>query len=455
MKDKLTNIINKCLDTGVDFADVFEEKKKYKTIKLIDSKINKVNINRVSGMGIRFIENGEVYYSAINDLSEENISIVIKELGSNIVGKSKEHILLTQKNDSLKKEPKWYYNSDALKKDYLLNIDKIARNIDPRINQVIAEMQETTQDVFIANTNGNYETERRYLTRLIITLVAKENDKSVQSTFSKGSSLGYEFLEDIDLEKEINTLAEVTIKKLSAPYAPSGKMPVVVGNGFGVMIHEACGHALEATSCADNISVLANKMGQKVASDCVTIIDDGTLRSLGGTTYIDDEGEKTRKNILVKNGIVTGYLVDKVNTKKMNLDVTGSSRRESYCLAPTSRMNNTYLDNGNKTFEEIIGSVDYGIYAKTMGGGQVNPITGDFNFAVNEAYMIRNGHIEEMVIGASLMGNTKEILNNIEMISNDLDFDLGYCGSVSGNVPVTCGQPTIKISEILVGGKDE
>ena len=201
MKDKLKNIINKCLDTGVDFADVFEEKKKYKTIKLIDSKIDKVNINRLSGMGIRFVENGEVYYSAINDLSEENISIVIKELGSNIVGKSKEHILLTQKNDSLKKEPKWYYNSDALKKDYLLNIDKIARNIDPRINQVIAEMQETTQDVFIANTNGNYETERRYLTRLIITLVAKENDKSVQSTFSKGSSLGYEFLEDIDLEK--------------------------------------------------------------------------------------------------------------------------------------------------------------------------------------------------------------------------------------------------------------
>lgn len=232
-------------------------------------------------------------------------------------------------------------------------------------------------------------------------------------------------------------------------------MPVIIGNDSGVLIHEACGHALEATSVADGESVLASSYQKQVASAKVTIIDDATIPGFWGTLDYDDEGNKTRKNILIEKGFVKSFLVDRKNSLRMKHDITSSGRREDYKIAPTSRMNNTYLDNGPDLIEDMIKSIDFGIYAKKMGGGQVNPTTGDFNFGVDEAYVIRNGKIEEMVVGASLIGNIKEVLNNIEMVSNDLNFAVGLCGSESGWVPVTDGQPTIKLSSILVGGKNE
>ena len=231
-------------------------------------------------------------------------------------------------------------------------------------------------------------------------------------------------------------------------------MPVVIGPGFGgVIFHEACGHAMEATSVADGMSVLSHDLNKKVASDIVNIIDDGTLDKEWGSTKIDDEGCETKRNVLIKDGVLVGYLIDEINNRKMNMQVTGSGRRESYLFAPTSRMNNTYLLPGNDSFEDMIKSIKLGLYAKRLGGGQVSPVTGEFNFGCDLAYMIRDGKIAECVKSASLIGTTKEILQNVEMISDDLALGPGMCGSNSGSVPVNVGEPTIKVSSILVGGE--
>jgi TldD protein len=243
---------------------------------------------------------------------------------------------------------------------------------------------------------------------------------------------------------------------LRAGYAPGGKMNVVIGNGFGgVIFHEACGHSLEATSVAKKSSEFWDKKGSQIASSIVTAIDDGTMPGEWGSLNVDDEGSTPRRNVLIKDGILQTFLVDRLNGTRMGEMSTGNGRRQNYRFAPTSRMTNTYIDVGDSTFDEIIAATEYGLYAKRMGGGSVQPGTGEFNFAVSEAYMIRNGKIAEPVRGASLIGRGSEVLMNIDMIGKDMDFGQGMCGSMSGSVPTNCGQPTIRVKEILVGGRSD
>jgi TldD protein len=210
---------------------------------------------------------------------------------------------------------------------------------------------------------------------------------------------------------------------------------------------------LEATSVAKNASVFCGKLGEKIAGDKVTAIDDGTMPGEWGSQNIDDEGAFTRKNVLIENGILKAYLVDKLNGLRMGMPSTGSGRRESYRFAPTSRMTNTFIANGNDSFDSMVNSIDLGIYCKGMGGGSVSPGTGEFNFAVTEAYMIRGGKLAEPVRGATLIGKGHEILTGITMVSGDMSQDNGMCGSISGSVPTNCGQPHILVDEILVGGR--
>jgi len=241
---------------------------------------------------------------------------------------------------------------------------------------------------------------------------------------------------------------------LHADPCPAGKMPVAIDNGFGgVIFHEACGHSLEATSVAKGNSVFAGKLGQKIASDKVTAIDDGTMPNLWGSLNIDDEGMPTRRKVLIEKGILKGYMIDKLNSRRMNMEPTGSSRRESYKYAPTSRMTNTFIAAGEYSNEAIIGSISNGLYAKKMGGGSVNPVTGEFNFAVMEGYLIKNGKIDKPVRGATLIGKGHEVLMNIDMVGRDMQQAQGMCGSVSGSVPTNVGQPMIRVSEITVGGR--
>jgi TldD protein len=270
-----------------------------------------------------------------------------------------------------------------------------------------------------------------------------------------GSGKGYEyFLEDIHIEDYAISAAKVAKTMLLADECPGGVMPVVIDNRFGgVIFHEACGHSLEATSVAKNASVFSGKLGERIASPIVTAIDDGTIENGWGSANFDDEGYPQQRRVLIDKGILTSYMIDFLNARRMKQQPTGSSRRESYKYAPTSRMSNTYIDKGESTLAEIIANTPYGLYAKKMGGGSVNPGSGDFNFAVSEGYMIRDGKIAEAVRGASLVGNGSEILHKIDMVADNLDRDRGMCGSVSGSIPADVGQPALRVSSITVGGK--
>lgn len=454
-KKTLQLLLDNIIESEVDFGEIFYENTLVKTYEVIDSKLDTINSRITHGVGIRLAHNNDIVYGYTNDLKKKSLYELVSRIKNNFSNNRliKEVNLERLKISRDKSIIKHNDMDDNKKKEYLLNIDKLARSIDSRIVQVDTVFYESDSEVIIANTNNTYVKENRPLTRLNITIIAKDDKRQTKSSKSYGISGGYELLDEIDIKKEVENLAISAIKKLSAKPCPSGEMPVIIGPGFGAVIfHEACGHSMEATTVSYNTSILSGKLNEKIASSKVSIIDDGTLKTKWGTTVYDDEGNKTRKNVLIKNGVLKGYLIDYLNNRKMNMEITGSGRRESYKYAPTSRMNNTYLVKGHDKIEDMIKSVKYGIYAVNMGGGSVDPVTGDFNFAVNEAYLIENGKITDMVLGGSLIGNTLDILNNVSMVSDDLSFDTGFCGSVSGNVPVTIGEPTILVSKILVGG---
>ena len=271
---------------------------------------------------------------------------------------------------------------------------------------------------------------------------------------SFGRNQGMEMFDDFDVVPFAKQVAHDAVEMLHAEPMQGGEMPVVINNGFGgVILHEACVHGLEATSVAKGMSVFCNKLGQKVASDIVNAVDDGTNLNAWGSINVDDEGTPSKCNVLIENGILKSYLVDKRNSKKMNHPITGSSRRESYKYQTTSRMTNTYFLNGKSTFDEIIKSTEKGLFAEKMGGGSVNPATGEFNFAVQVGYMIENGKITKPVKGATLVGSGKDVLLHIDMIGDNLSCGYGMCGSMSGSVPTIVGQPTIRVSKMTVGGK--
>ena len=454
-KVTLESIFNKILSKEVDFCETFEEESTTKVYKLLNSKLDKINYNHLKGIGIRIANNSDIVYGYSNKLDDNSINNLVNNLTKNFSDNKKLDNVILNDLKVYKTNVKINHNelSDDKKKEYLYNIDRIAKSYSDKIVQVDASFYEYDGKVIIANSSSNYVEDNRTLTRLIINIVAESNDKQTNSMKTFGLSGGYELLDTIDIEKEVTSLTESAVKKLTAKSCPSGEMPVIIGPGFGAVIfHEACGHSMEATTVALGTSVLAGKLGEKVASDKVTIIDDGTLNNYWGTTNVDDEGNQPQKNVLIENGILKGYLIDELNNRKMNMNITGSGRRENYKYAPTSRMNNTYLAPSTDKIEDMIKSIDYGIYATNMGGGSVDPVTGDFNFSVNEAYLIENGKVTDMVLGGSLIGNTLDILKNVEMVSDDLSFDTGFCGSKSGSVPVTIGEPTIKVSQILVGG---
>ena len=266
--------------------------------------------------------------------------------------------------------------------------------------------------------------------------------------------MGIELFDQISPASIGQEAARQALVNLSAVPCPSGKMTVAIENGFGgVIFHEACGHSLEATSVGIGMSQMAGKLGQQIANPKVTAIDDGTIANGWGSCNIDDEGNPMIRRVLIENGILKSYMIDRLGSRRMGMPHTASGRRQNYSFEPTSRMTNTFIDNGPDKNEDIIASMEYGIYAAAMGGGSVNPFTGDFNFAANEAYLVKNGKICEPVRGASLIGNGGDIIMNIDMVGQDMETAQGMCGSSSGSIPTDVGQPLIRVSEITVGGQ--
>ncbi|MEG2618328.1 MAG: TldD/PmbA family protein [Bacilli bacterium] len=450
-KDLLERLINDTLSTGALYSELYYEDKTTTSISLIDKKIDKVNTSNINGLGIRLAYNDNKVYGYTNEKDETSLFSLSNKLKSNFNYNNRmKHISLTE---IFSKEKKCDVIPNEDKKEFLLYIDKYIRNISPLITQVSISYSYSKQKIKIAKISGKIVNDTRYSCVLSFTVLTSRNGINASSSYRAGSNNYNDFINKETITPFLDKTTKKAIENLDAKDLAGGQMPVILASGFGgVIFHEACGHAMEATSLVKNVSVLNNKLNKQIASKKVNIIDDGTLPDKFGTTFYDDEGNITKRNILIKDGILVNYLVDELNSKKMKMDITSSGRRESYKFEPTSRMNNTFLDIGNDNIEDMIKSIKRGIYATSMGGGSVDTITGNFNFAVKEAYLIENGKITVPLKSISLIGNTLEILNNVEMVSNDFSLDSGYCGSDSGYIPVTIGQPTIKLSSILVGG---
>ena len=342
------------------------------------------------------------------------------------------------------------------KADLLHLADVSARAVSDEIVQVSAGLMDSRQDVLIANTEGLYVTDTRVHTRLRISAIAASGTENQTGARSPGAQAGYEFIESLDVEDLAKQAAEAAKTMLHAKFCPAGNMPVCIENGFGgVIFHEACGHSLEATSVGKGNSVFCGKLGQQIASAKVNAVDDGTIPNAWGSENIDDEGQPQRRRQLIKDGILTSYMIDRLGSRRMNMEMTGSGRRQSYTYAPTSRMSNTFIDVGTDDDDEMIATMGDGLYAKQMGGGSVNPVTGEFNFAVNEGYLVRDGKITEPVRGATLIGKGSDILFNIDRVGKNVQRAQGMCGSASGSIPTDVGQPRIRVSAITVGGRKE
>ena len=336
----------------------------------------------------------------------------------------------------------------------LKEASEVALNYDERIKKVDINYSFKTQLVTIYNSDGKIVKDSRTRGRVYINAIAVKPNAMQVGGKGPGAQRGFEFFNElIDLKEYAKEAARIAITMLDADDCPSGEMPVIIDNGFGgVIFHEACGHGLEASSVSKNLSVFSNKKGQKIASNIVNAFDDGTIAGGWGSGNFDDEGNPTQRTQLIKEGVLINYLVDNFNGRAMNEKGNGACRRESYKYAPTSRMSNTFIGNGTSTKEEIIANTKFGLYAKSLGGGSVNPTTGDFNFAVQEGYLIENGKITKPVKGATLIGNGANILFNIDMVGNNLLREQGMCGAASGSIPADVGQPTIRVKSILVGG---
>lgn len=456
-KKQILSILNAALKSGGDYSELFFDDTNSKNIILEDGKVTKASTSNVYGCGIRILKKDKCVYGYTNDISYSNLLKLANTLKDSFTGKQEREVkTLTTVKSKGKNKPKLPFESVAIQEqiDLLKKAYQEAKDYDPRIGKVDVRYNFNTQNVTIYNSDGKIVKDSRTRGRCYIIAIAFKPGSMQTGGRGPGAQKGFEFFkEEIDLMEIARDAARTAITMLDAEECPSGQMPVIIDNGFGgVIFHEACGHGLEASSVSKNLSVFSGKKGQKVASSIVNAYDDGTIDGAWGSGNFDDEGNKTRRNQLIKNGVLTSYLVDNFNGRAMNEKGNGACRRESYKYQPTSRMSNTFIANGKSTKEEIFAATKFGLYAAKLGGGSVNPATGDFNFAVNEGYLVENGKITKPVKGATLIGNGASILFNIDMIANNLEREQGMCGASSGSIPADVGQPTIRVKSILVGG---
>ncbi len=456
-KDLLEQALGVVLSGGADFAEVYCELTRNGNIQLIDGRIDSIADNTVSGVGIRAFVGVNTVYSSTSDTSREGVLRCAKRVREALKeNRGVPRVVLNERIFPNIHPVKICPDTAEMKYkcDLVKAACSAAKGYDKRIVQVVGGLLTVDHTIQIANSEGLLTEDRHIRTRMNVDATAFDKGENQSGASRHGRGMGLELFDIYKPEDNGIEAARQAITNLSATYIKAGVMPVAIENGFGgVIFHEACGHSLEATSVGIGMSQMCGKLGQKIANEKVTAIDDGTIPSAWGSVNIDDEGNPTNKNVLIENGVLKSYMIDRLGSRRMGLPMTGNSRRENYTFEPTSRMTNTYIANGPDKNEDIIASIEYGLYAKSMGGGSVNPLTGEFNFAVNEGYIIRNGKISEPVRGASLIGTGSEILKDIDMVGNNMECGQGMCGSSSGSVPTDVGQPLIRVSKITVGGR--
>lgn len=452
--------LNEALSTGADFAEIFAEDSYSSSLSLIDSAPKDALVGKQYGAGIRVQFGHEEIYVTTSDLSEAGLLRAARTAAQAKAGGQRKkqadplHEPVTD-YDVIQEYKNLPWDIQREKKfQFLRNLDRSARAESSLVTQTAPKLQEKVQRIQIANSRGLHVQDQRTHYRAFLEVFVEENgnkDSYSKNTFSVTDGLFFEKINSDEWGKET---VKSAITVLRAPFAPAGEMPVIIDSGFGgVIFHEACGHGLETTSVAKDSSVFCGKLEQKIANACVTAIDDGTIAGGWGSLNVDDEGNKPQKTVLIENGILKSYMVDELGSKKTGYAITGSGRRQNYKFAPASRMRNTFIAAGEHTLDDMIKDIDHGIYAKEMGGGSVNPGTGDFNFVTREAYLVKNGKIHSPVKGATLIGKGIDALGKITKVGKDLQLAPGMCGSVSGSIPAAVGQPPVLVSSILVGGK--
>jgi len=448
-------VIDESLSLGADFVDIFVEKNQQQIIKFA-SNIVEENLSGIDfGIGLRLIY-GENSVYAYTNMAELDELIRLARLLSKVHSGEAASFEGLKKIQSIKQIGAYSDPQVSLdeKIQTLSKMNEIIRSKSEFVEQAHIGLMQRAQNIEIFDSEGLHVKDFRPYIRLSNMAILKDGDKNSSSFVGPGARGGWDFIYDLDFNSIADDLISTATTSLYAKPCPAGNMPVVIDEGFGgVIFHEACGHILETTSVEKKASVFWNKMGDMIANEALSAVDDGTIDKEWGSLSVDDEGMETQKTQLIKNGKLVNFLSDRMGEIKTGHKRTGSARRQSYKHHPASRMRNTYIEPGNFSLEELIDDLDDGLYAKKMGGGSVNPGTGEFNFSVEEGYLVKDGKITEAVKGATLIGKGEEILTKISKVANNDSLAAGMCGSVSGLIPVTVGQPAIKVDSILVGGR--
>ena len=446
------------LASGGDFAEIFYQDKTSQTISLRDGKVEDALTRRIHGAGIRVFKGLSCVYVHSCDTSPSGLLNLARKAADAIggIGEGRSIELIGSRIRNIHAVKLLPMDISGARKAALLkDACRAAQDVSPSIAHVRTGLTCSQQEIQIFNSEGLATGDYRVRTRMTVSAIASDGSQNQTGSEAPGALMGYELFEArVNPEETARMAARSAMTMLSAMPCPAGRMPVVMDGGFGgVIFHEACGHSLEATSVAFGNSEFCGKLGEVIAAPCVTAIDDGTMENEWGSTNIDDEGMPTTRLVLIENGMLKNYMIDKLNARRMEAAPTGSGRRQDYTYAPTSRMRNTFIAPGKDDEEEMIATAGDGLYARKMGGGSVNPATGEFNFSVAEGYLIRGGKIAEPVRGATLIGKGAEVLKKIDRVGPRMWMAQGMCGSQSGSVPTNVGQPRIRISDITVGGR--
>ena len=457
----LQQVIGQILTHEIDYADMYFQYNRSEGWMLEEGIVKSGSFNIEQGVGVRAISGEKTAFAYSDDISMaalESAAKVTRAISSHGGNQSVQVI----KRTAMEKVPLLYLLDDPItsledtEKVLLLEkLENYARKLDARVIQVMASLAGEYEVVLVMRSDGVLAADVRPLVRLSLQVIAEENGRREQGMAGGGGRFDYAYFTEEILRDYAAKAVQQAVTNLNARPAPAGAMTVVLGNGWpGILLHEAIGHGLEGDFNRKGSSAFTGRVGQRVAAEGVTVVDDGTLEKRRGSLNIDDEGNPTQCTTLIENGILKGYMQDSLNARLMNTALTGNGRRESFAHIPMPRMTNTYMLNGDKDPDEIIASVKNGLYAANFGGGQVDITNGKFVFSAAEAYRIENGKITYPVKGATLIGNGPDVLTRVSMVGNDMALDpgVGTCGKDGQSVPVGVGQPTLRVEELTVGG---
>ena len=459
-KETANRVLSAALRSGGDLAEIYVEDRTSVNLRLEESKLEQAVRGADRGAGVRVLFGNLAAYAYTDDLSEESLLAAAQAAAAAASGGGQTQVIdLTQRHSPLEFPVLKPFDSLSLadKARMLHRMDEAARGYDPHVSQVIASYGELRRRVWLFNSEGLHVEDDRYIVEVRGMVLAQKNGVIQRASQGFGGQMGLELFDANDPAALSAELAEAAVVMLDARPAPAGEMTVVINNGWGgVLFHEACGHAMEADFVSKGSSAYTGLVGQRIAAPIVTAIDDGTIPGRRGSLRFDDDGTPSSPTVLIEKGVLKEYMWDLVEARRMKRESTGNGRRQSFRHLPIPRMTNTYIAPGPHDPEEIVRSVEKGLYVKRLGGGQADIAKGDFVFKVNEGYLIEDGKLTAPVRGATLMGNGPKVLSEIDMVGADfaLDPGMGMCGKGQG-ARVSVGQPTVRIPRLTVGGTDE